>query len=733
MSKPRHASHTFPAHGARLKAASADVLFEIGTEELPATHLAELFESGGENLFETRLRKILDEHRLSLEDCKVFATPRRLVFWLVGVPPTQTSRDQLTKLLSKEEAYLPDGRPNEKLLLILRKKGALLSETVISELNGKPYVFIKKAETELPTVQVLPDVFKTLLKTLPFPKKMKWGIRWEDGSDLVFPRPIRSLVCLYGEKPVLFDIGELSVSNRTVIFLKSERNSYPVNGIPSYFAFLKAQGIMLDQTERKKEMKAELETMASSLGGRLYDDPHLLNEVNYLVESPDFVSAPFDKEFLKLPLEVLTISMARKQRIFGVLNKKDEVVPYFLAVLDGKTPAADKKQISHNCESILQAKLKDSLFFYKEDTKVRLDQKRGDLAGLIFLKGAGSMLEKSDRLKRLSEKLKTEFCLPDAAQTALERAAYLCKSDLLTQMVGEFPELQGIMGRYYAKESGENDETALAIGDHYLPRTAQDRLPKTLAAGILSILDKCDLITACFGLGLEPSSSLDPYGLRRSGSAVIKIALKHQIHFSLRRLLEETKAELDPFILKGKGTELLPRLEAFFKDRFKAALLDYGHTREDLIDAVLASGSDRLYETMVKIHSLSTILEQASFIQAAKVVERTVNILKGNKESLPDRIDPSLFTEDLESQVWTEYERYQSSIAEAAQSGDYKFATSLYAKAFFDILGRFFEKVFVYAEDQNVRQNRLALLQKVKNLYTDRIADLSKVHLNPPA
>ena len=681
---------------------------------------------------EARIKKILEEHRLSYGECKVFATPRRLVFWLTSVPAAQAAKEQLIKLLPKEEAYSADGKPQEKLLVILQKRGASISDVRLSDLGGKPYVFIKKKEPQAPVTQVLPEVFKTLLKTLPFPKKMKWGIRWEDGSDFSFPRPVRNLLCLYGNKPIRFKVGTLHVSNRTVIFLKSDRKSYAVKDVPSYFKFLKAKGIILDPKKRKKKIKEELEKLASLLGGRLYDDPFLLNEVCFLAESPDYVSAPFDKEFLKLPLEVLTVSMARQQRIFGLLNKKDEVSPYFLAVLDGRATAQEKKLISRNYGSILHAKLKDSLFFYKEDTKVSLEKKREDLKGLIFLKGAGSMLDKSHRLVNLVKQLKDEFCLPKETQDSLERAAALCKSDLLTQMVGEFPELQGVMGRCYARDSGETEETALSIGEHYLPRTVQDRLPKTLAPSVLSILDKCDLVVACFGLGLEPSSSFDPYGLRRSASAIIKITLKQRIHFSLGRVLETAKKELSPFILKDKEPQLIPRLGDFFKDRFKAVLSEGGHTREDLIEAVLASGFDTLHATRVKLHNLSTVIHQASFTEAAKVVERTVNILKGSKEPLPDRADPSLFTEELERQVYAEYERTRDSILEAVRSGDYAFATSLYAKAFFDILGRFFEKVFVYAEDVNIRRNRLALLTAVKNLYTEKIADLSKIRLSPP-
>ncbi|MBI4432428.1 MAG: glycine--tRNA ligase subunit beta [Candidatus Omnitrophica bacterium] len=680
-----------------------NVLFEIGSEELPATNLADIFEQP-DNVLELKLKKILESHRIQAGKVTVWATPRRIVAYLESVSAVQEAKEVMTRVLVKEEAYGADGKPSEKLLTILKHRNAALADTVIAEANGKPYVFIKKMEPAQKTAALLGEIFETYLKTLSFPKNMRW-----DDSGLVFPRPIRSLLCFYGRKPIRLKIGHLIAKSEVWVFSKSRRLRFAVKDIPAYFQILKKNGILLSPVERKQTISQELDRLAKASGARLYDDPFLLSEVNFLVENPGGLSAPFAEEFLKLPMEVLTVSMARKQRLFGLVDREGRVMARFLAVLDGATTDKQKKIIVKNMEGVLRAKLKDSLFFYREDTKVPLTEKRKELASLVFLKGAGSMLEKSERLVKLSETLAEDLGLAPADKKALLRAAFLAKADLLTQMVGEFPELQGIMGKYYSRENGEDEAVASAVGEQYLPRMVSDPLPATPAGAALSLLDKADLLSACFRLGLEPTSSLDPYGLRRSATAILKIILERRMPLSLQRLFVDKK------------------LEDFMKERLKALLTDQGY-REDIVEAVLAGPhSDRVYEVSQRASLLSEIAEEVFFMQACKVVERTVNILKGNKEKLPDQVNPAVFTEDLERRVFERYEAFKNKVQQAADKRDFRLATSLYAESFFDILSEFFDKVFVNDEDLNVRKNRLALLCAVKNLYTTNISDLSKI------
>ncbi len=705
-----------------------DFLFEIGTEELPATNLADIFESPGENVLVAKFKKAFEDQRISAGSYAVWATSRRLIFFATDVQPAQKPKDEMIKLLSKQEAYAADGSPTEKLLVILKHRGFTLKDTIVSEINGKEFVHVKKSEAIRKTVSLLPEICEVLVKSLPFPKNMKW-----DDSGIYFPRPIRNYLCFYGDKNVSFTIGRTRAKNETVIFSKSKRTRYIVKDIPSYFALLKKHGVVIDPVERKKLIVETLGKLTGANQGKYVDDPFLLSEVNFLVENPQGLAAPFAEEFLKLPLEVLTVSMARKQRIFGLVDRNNKVLPRFLAILDGKGTEKEKKTISNNMENILHAKLQDSLFFYNEDVKISLEKKRAELKNLIFLKNAGSMLEKSDRLVSLAKVIGKQIALSSNDQKNLERACYLGKSDLLTQMVGEFPELQGIIGKYYALENKEPSEVAIAIGEQYLPRTVQDHLPKTLVGSLLSILDKCDLVVACFKLGLQPSSSLDPYGLRRSATGVLKIIIDRKLNFSLFYLLAEMISDSRHYgqNVKDVAYNIQDSLEAFFSERFKSLLVEKGF-REDLVNAVMASKPLYLYEAYERVGELSGLTRESSFSETWKVVERTSNILKSVKETLPEKPEAALFQEDLERQVFESYEKSHRAIREAAESRNFKLATSLYAEAFFAILNKFFEKVFVNAEDLTIRKNRLALLRAVNRLYTDNIADLSKIRLAVP-
>ncbi len=695
---------------AKVAEKTRDLVFEIGSEELPATNLADFFE-GNENPLLEKWKKAVADNRLAFGEAKVWATPRRLVFHMTNVAPLQQKCDQLTRLLSKQEAYDTAGKPTEKFLTILKHRNASEADAVVSDSNGKEFVFLSKAEPVRKTSVVLPELLEAFVKSLAFPKNMKW-----DDSGVTFPRPIRQALCFYGHEAVKFKIGRTRSSDKVWIFSRGKRASFAASDAASYFRVLKKQNVILDPEERKKAIQAVLDKMAKAQHAKLYDDPFLLSEVNFLVEDPQGLTAPFDEEFLKLPLEVLTVSMARKQRIFGLVDKDGRVQPRFLAILDGAPSEKDKKEISRNFENILHAKLQDSLFFYKEDMKLPLEKRRDELKNLIFLKGAGSMYDKSERLIRLSKKISDLLKLESGESATLERAARLSKADLLTQMVGEFPELQGVMGRYYAAASHEPEAVALAIGEQYLPRTVSDRLPATKAGALLSLLDKVDLVTCCFGLSMEPTSSLDPYGLRRSASGVLKIILDHKLDFSLEELIKASEG----------GEKAFSKIQPFFRDRFKALLGDRGH-REDLVEAAMAARFERPYETFHRVQALSQFAAKDSFLNACKVVERTHNILKGNKEALPPKADKALFTEALEHALHEKFERHAGEISEAKGSGDFARATTLYAEAFFDILSEFFDKVFINAEDMNVRKNRLSLLKAVKELYTSDIADLSRV------
>ncbi len=717
-----------------------NLVFEIGTEELPATHLADIFESPAENSLKTKWEKAFENNRIEFQRAEVWATPRRLVFYLEGVASSQTPHDQLTRLMTDAEAYDDKRKPTEKFLTILKHRNVSLGQTVVEEFNAKPYVYIKKAEGVQKTVTILPRILETFVPTLSFPKNMKW-----DESGLYFARPIRSTLCFYGAQCVRYKIGSTPSDDKTFIFSKSKRSAHLVTDVSAYFRVLKKQGVCLDPEERKKMIQAILDGLAKTFHGKLYDDPFLLNEVNFLVENPQGLTAPFNEQFLKLPLEVLTVSMARKQRIFGLVGKDQNLLPRFLAIADRPMSEKQRKLISQNYENILHAKLQDSLFFYREDLKIPLEKKREELKNLIFLKNAGSMFDKSERLEQLAEFLGSQL-LSDEEVPVVKRAARFSKADLLTQMIGEFPELQGIMGRYYAKANGESESVTTAIGEQYLPRTVSDRLPSTRPGALLSMLDKADLIVACHLLDLTPTSSADPYGLRRSGAAIVKIALDKSYRFSLPQLIGKILSlhpTSHPKHSREKIEQQLCDKAGFFWDRFRGVVVG-NELGGDVVDAAMGVGKYQICEGFVEVHQRALKIEAIRreavkrpvdtngkphyFYQACKVMERTHNILKGcDPQSLPPKPNQALFAEPLEHAVMEKFEQNEAAISNAKKEEDFAKATSLYAGAFFDILNEFFDKVFINAEDLSVRKNRLSLLKSVKELYAWDIADLSKI------
>lgn len=335
------------------------------------------------------------------------------------------------------------------------------------------------------------------------------------------------------------------------------------------------------------------------------------------------------------------------------------------------------------------------------------------------------MLEKSERLEKLAASLGPAIGLSNEEIQSVQRAAHLSKADLLTHMVGEFPELQGVMGKYYAKLQGESDAVSNAIGEQYLPRTVSDKLPATRIGAVLSALDKADLVAACFALGMEPSSSADPYALRRSATAAVKIILDQKFPLTLEALCEKASAGFQA----ANADQARAKTLTFFKDRLRAALSEKGH-RADWVDAVLASGVSEPSRVLERLEKLAKLSGQHGFIETQKSVERTSNILKGVKDALPAGVDHALLSEPLEQQLWKRFGEAEPAFRRAVEQGDFALATRLYADAFFAILGEFFEKVFINAEDPAVRKNRLALVRSVKELYTKNIADLSKIQSN---
>ncbi|MCX5688168.1 MAG: glycine--tRNA ligase subunit beta, partial [Candidatus Omnitrophica bacterium] len=563
------------------------------------------------------------------------------------------------------------------------------------------YVFIIKKIKSALTKDVLRGMVPDIIRSIGFPKTMKW-----DDTGVRFARPIKSILVLLDKENIKIKLGNVSASS--------------VKGI-SAGAYLKKleKACILDQDRRKLELEKMIKLAQKKLGLDENIDKNLLEETTFLVKCPVLMIGDFDKKFLAIPKDVLAASMSKHQRIF-TLSKNGKLVNQFIAIIDQKgRDMAKMKKIYGN---ILEARLKDSLFFYNEDMKKPLSDQVDKLKDLIFQKDLGSMFDKIQRLEILSLFISEKLNLDIQKKEDIKKAAYLSKSDLLTQMVGEFPSLQGVVGMEYALKSGEKESVAIAIKEHYFPKGLDDNLPETIEGAVLAISDRIDNITGLLGSGIEPKGSFDPFGIRRNSQGLIQIVNHKSLRLELSSLIKKA-IELYKSRLKILPEELEKKVINYIKERLESLAPD---TRPmELKQAVLKSDCDDIVGVFKRVEDLSEISAEKYFLKAAKVCERTSNILKLSKGEKIGAVNESLLVEDLEKQVWKAHSVNSLAIKNLIKEEKYKEATRVYGEAFFEVLHKFFDNVLVNAEDVSIRQNRLAMMQAINKLYTNDVADLA--------
>ena len=684
-----------------------DLLLEIGCEELPAGYILPVLE-GMRGQIEDSLKRNL----ISIGKIKTYGTPRRLILHIKDVALRQN--DIVISGPPKKIAYDEKGRPTKALLNFLKAKGARLADLRKEGIQQR--VAIRKKGVS--TIRLLKDVLPQLIRALRSPKQMRW-----ESTELRFARPIRWILCLYGDRKVSFRLGSLTTDRFT--YGPRELGSRPikVKDVESYFKILKSKKVIFDQDKRKDLIKYKLQTLAKRAGASDRLDEALLCEVNFLVECPKAFLGSFDEEYLSLPDEVLIASMSKYQRVFALRDRRGKLIPRFLGVAN--TVKGDLRTIRKNYENILDARLKDSLFFYDEDMKQPLAKRVDELKGLIFLEGLGSFYEKTQRLLRLSNFIAERLSLDEEDKRKLREVARLAKTDLTTHMVGEFPSLQGVMGREYAKAQGLDKAVARGIYEHYLPRFSQDVPPKTILGQIVSISDKIDTIVGCFVKGKHPTASFDPYAIRRRQAAIIQIIVTRKINLSLRQLLDKSIDCYQQLIVEGiTKDKLIENLIRFFKERFISIARQ--RFRYDIVDAVCQIELDDIYDAYKRIEDLTGISRTEAFEMARNVVERTNNILKGAKFDVKF-VKPGLLIEPQEKELWKIYNDNQSILKSQKDRRDYRSCTKTYGEIFFAPIHRFFDKVLVNVPDRKLCHNRMALMKAINRLYTQRVADLSKI------
>ena len=692
---------------------SKDLLYEIGTEEIPAKYMPATLEQV-KSISETMLK----ENRIAFEEVKTYGTPRRIVLFVKGIAEQQEDLEELVKGPSKKAAYDESGNPSKALMGFLKGQKAELNEVFIQELSGVEYIYYKKHQKGQPTKEVLKSILPNILTSISFPKSMKWG-----NKSFRFARPVRWLVPILGDELIEFDKDGILCSRNTKGHRVLSKGNIEINNVSEYFEKLKAGFVVADQDERRSMIRKQCEELAKAKGGEVLMDEKLLEEIVYLVEYPTALMGGFEAQYLKLPKEVVITPMKEHQRYFPVVDKDKKLMNYFITVRNGDDCFLETVQEGN--EKVLRARLADANFFYSEDLKISLEDCVDKLKNVVFQETLGTLYDKTQRISAIADYLAEAISLSSEARKQLQRSAYLCKADLVTNMVKEFDELQGVMGREYAMLQGEKQEVADAISEHYLPRFAGDCVPETINGAVLSISDKMDTICGCFAIGIQPTGSQDPYALRRQAIGITSIILEVKRHIGLAQLIDTAiKAFAEKDILKGDAETIKKDVIEFFRQRFKNVMIDKGF-EYDVIDAVINADFNDIYDSYLKIEELSKWKHRDEFLNIIASFNRVSNLASKAKNS---EINQELFTEKAELDLLKAFDNVNAGYERYVDSREYGKALELMITLKKPI-DEFFDNIMVMVDDEDIKNNRLGLLKSMSNMM-NRIADLGSIVVN---
>ena len=683
-------------------AETADFLLEIGTEELPTADL-----NGALAQLRTAVEQLLRDLRLGYLDLTVEGTPRRLNARIRALQTRQEERILEVKGPSADRAFDAAGLPTKAAEGFARSRGVNPAELETREVEGGLYVFARVKEEGKPASQLLAEALPNLIGSIRFTKGMRWN-----QTGVSFSRPVRWIVALLDSAVIPFSFAGVS-SGRTTRGLRfSEPASRVLRDSGDYLDYMQAEGIILNPEERRQRIWQGAQALAEKTGGGLKEDPALLDEVANLAEKPLPLLASFEKTYLEsLPEEVLIGVMKKHQRYFPVFTRDGQLSPYFIVVRNGDAHGADVV-VDGNLQ-VVHARFADAAFFIQEDLQQPLEAFVPRLEQLTFQRQLGSMLDKTQRIQRLVPLIAERLGLDSTDRLTAERAALLCKADLATEMVVEMTSLQGVMGRYYALRSGETEATANAIFEHYLPRTAEDDLPQGNAGMVVGIADRLDSIIGLFTAGLAPSGNKDPFALRRSALGLAQLLIGRKIDFDLAWGLQAA-AELLPL---SSSAETGKAALEFIAGRLRGLLLDAGY-RYDIVEAVLHTQAANPYRAACYAKTLTTWVTGPHWAELLPAYSRSYRITRDLDQRLP------VEAEDLvESEEKALFEQLRAAEKNLQGSGDLDLALNQ-VLALVEPINLFFDRVLVMAEDAQLRQSRLGMLQRIVALLTP-LVDLS--------
>ncbi len=683
-----------------------ELLLEVGTEEIPARFTPKALE----NLAEL-MKKELAALEVSFGEVRTLGTPRRLVLWIGDVGEFQ--KDTVERKLGppKHLAFDDGGKPTRAAEGFAKTQGLRVEdlETVATE-KGEYLCTVRREKGEK-TSDLLKESLPRVITSVPFLKSMRWG-----SSGLRFVRPIHWILALFDGQVIPFCLEDIESGDVTYGHRFMSPGSFRVKGFGDYLKKARRASVVVDPGERKSMIERGIHEAAGRVSGKILLNQELLEEVTYLVEYPVVVLGDFEKDFLSLPKDVIVHAMEDHQRYFPVVDTGGKLLPHFVCVCN--TQAVDMGVVRRGNERVLRARLSDARFFFNKDIEVPLEKRVEDLKDVIFQAKLGTSYDKVMRIRALSRFLARKLG-PDV-EGSVDRAALLCKADLVTGMVGEFPGLQGIIGREYALLSGEPQEVADAIHEHYLPAFVGDRLPSSAIGSFISIADKIDTITGCFSVGLIPTGAGDPLALRRQALGILNILVEKQVPISLKEIIGksiESLKEKSELPLKEVGESVLE----FFRQRFQNLLISKG-TPHDAVEAVLGVDFDDVADCQERIAALVEVRKAKEFLPLAVAFKRVVNI---SRDHTFREIIPSLFREDAEKRLYGSFLEISERVGHLLRARDYRQAL-VELTQLKEPVDRFFDHVLVMEKDRKIRDNRLALLGLIADLFS-QIADFSKI------
>ncbi len=676
------------------------LLFEIGVEEIPARFIPQAIEQLEENS-----GKIFSHFRINIEELKVYATPRRLTI-KAKVSEEQASDERLIWGPPAHHAFDEQGKPKEAAYAFAKAQNIDVCQLEIKKKGKGNYVCAKVTQKGKKTEEVLPELLKELFFSLSFPKMMRWG-----SGTIKFVRPVRWLMCLYNDKVVSFEIDGIKAEEKTYGHRFLTENSISLSKIQDYEKALNEAFVIVDQKERKQIIISEAQELANKVNGKVLLDEELLTEVNYLVEFPNSVLCEFPEEYLSLPEELLITVMKDHQRYFAVTDFDGKLKNYFIVV--SNTIKENEDNVRKGAQKVIKARFEDAKFYYEEDIKKGLDSLVEATKGIVYHEKLGSLYDKSLRILKIAERI-AQKVLPNKIDS-LRIAARYCKADLASGVVGEFPELQGIMGGYYAKAAGLTQEVAMAITEHYLPKSFTDALPSTEEGCLLSLADKLDHIASFFYLGQIPSGTEDPFGLRRAANGILSILLRKKYPLSIEDCVDTIENFVDENIKKQISTFIAQRLESYFESS------NYGvNLIKTITDFILLRP---VYEVEQRLQAVKLFYERQDFDSFFLAVKRVSNIIK-NYEKF--ELNPSVLITQEEKNLYNAIIEKKDQLKEYLTKAQFLDALNC-LNTLTPFINNFFDRVLVMDKDENIKRNRLALLQELA-LLLKSIADLSKLY-----